>query len=283
MASEREQNCCCCVGPQGVQGPAGMMGPQGPAGATGPRGANGATGAQGVQGAQGQNGLNGPAGAQGPAGAIGAQGAQGVAGAQGPKGADGAPGAAGPAGAQGANGPMGPQGPQGLQGVPGKDCNPDCCKKVYLNLYSIKDQSLGPNGSATDAVKLELTGQITLPDFDISLAATTGAVKFLKAGVYQLAWDACGQLAPPFPSPVPSWALGMYINGVLVPSSTTAGFSQSPDDDATSLAMVFNVKINVGDVMQIRSVATSPIFLKAIHPELVAPTVSGSFSALLIA
>ena len=240
----------CTQGPQGVPGKQGIQGIQGVPGAAGPAGASGATGAQG------------PAGITG---AMGAQGAQGVPGAQGP------------------GGVAGPQGIQGLQGAPGKDCNnTDCCNKGYLSLYSISDQTLGANGSATDFAKLEALGVGVNTYFDWSLAATTGIIKVLKAGVYQLQWDADGMLAPPFSTPVPSWGLALYRNGVLLPGSAVAGFSQSPDDDANCLSALINVQLAVNDTLQIKNISTAPIFLKSNHPELVAPMTSASFSALKI-
>jgi len=241
---EYHKCCGCTQGPQGVPGKQGM---------------------QGIQGVPGPNGATGPQGAAGPAGAIGSQGAQGVAGAQGPAGV------------------AGPQGIQGLQGAPGKDCdNRDCCQKGYLSLYSIKDQNLGANGSPTQFATLEALGVGTNTYFDWSLAATTGVIKVLIAGVYQLQWDADGMLTSPFSSPVPSWGLGLYRNGALLPGSAVAGFSQSPDDDANCLSALINVALAVGDLLQIRNISTSPIFLKSNHPELVAPMTSASFSALKI-
>jgi hypothetical protein len=227
----------------GPQGPQGVMGPQGP---------------QGIQGVKGSDGRPGAQGMQGP---LGLTGSQGTPGNQGPQGIPGI------------------QGPQGLQGIPGKDCD---CSPYYLSLYSIKDQTLGANGSATDSAKLEALGVGTAAAFDWSLAATTGVIKVLIAGVYQCQWDADGMLAPPFQSPVPSWGLALYRNGVLLPGSAVAGFSQSPDDDATCLSALINVSLAVGDLLQIKNVGKVPIFLKAIHPELVAPMTSASFSALKI-
>ena len=52
---------CCCVGPQGPEGPAGPTGPQGPVGPEGPVGPAGPEGPVGPQG---------PEGPQGPAGVV---------------------------------------------------------------------------------------------------------------------------------------------------------------------------------------------------------------------
>jgi hypothetical protein len=245
-----EGKCCCCFGPQGPQGVAGLQGPQGIQGPVGQNGNQGPAGLQGIQGIQGSAGLNGQNGPMGP------QGPQGV---------------------------MGPEGPQGLQGIPGKDCNRDCCDKCYLSLYSLSDQNLGENGSATDFVKLELVSAASDDCLDWSLAATEGKVNILKDGVYVIQWNANGELSPPFPEPVPSWGLAFYKNGVVIPGSAQAGFTQSPDDDANMLASILIVNLVAGDSINIRNISTFPIFLKSNQPELVTPMTSASFNIHKIA
>ncbi len=270
-------NCCGCVGPQGPQGIQGFQGPQGiqgPAGQNGGMGGIGPMGVQGPKGDVGPQGSTGVTGAQGPAGAMGPSGAQGLAGA------DGHPGSIGPQGPQGMEGP---QGLQGIQGVPGKDCNPECCQKVYLSMFSEVDQPLTAFGGVQDFAQFTSAAIMSSPlDFDISLAATQGKIKFLKSGVYSVAWDADGQLAPPFPGPVPSWALGFYLNGAFVNGSGVAGFSPSPDDDATCLSSVQCLAVNAGDIIQLRNLSKFPINLKSVHPELVQPMTCASFSAIKI-
>jgi len=56
-------------------------------------------------------------------------------------------------------------------------------------------------------------------DFDLTNAASTGEIKFLKSGVYQLSWVLQASTTPPIPNPVPSWSFGLWLNGVLVPGS----------------------------------------------------------------
>ena len=204
------------------------------------------------------------------------------------QGPQGVPGAQGPQGIQGQDGPQGPQGLMGIQGIqgiqgekgdPGEGCE---CHHVYLNMYSQSNQVLAAFGAGADYAKLDMLGVAT-PDFDLTQAAALGIVKFLTAGVYQISWVANGQLAPPFPAPVPSWGLGVSLNNVFIPQSPSAGFSQSPDDDATGLASVFQLTVAANDVMQIRNVSTFAIQLTAAHPELVVPMTSISFTALKIA
>ncbi len=206
------------------------------------------------------------------------EGPQGVPGIQGPQGIQGIP------GPQGQQGLTGLQGPQGLQGPPGKDCEPreDCCHRGYLSLYSVLDQHLDANGGLNDFAKWQGVSVGVATDLDWTTAAIDGKIKVLRAGVYQLAWDANGQLQPPFPAPVPSWGLALFRNGVILPGSAYAGFSQSPDDDASALSGLICEPLNVGDVLMLRNISIFPIFLKAIHPELVVPMTSVSFNALLI-
>ncbi len=206
------------------------------------------------------------------------EGPQGVPGMQGEQGIQGVP------GPQGVAGNTGLQGPQGLQGPPGKDCERDdhCCDKTYLHVYSLLDQSLGPNGSPTDFAKFENAAEISPLDFDIIGAPGSGMVRFLKSGVYQMVWNADGKLTPPFPAPVPAWGLSVYRNGILIPQSSNAGFSESPDDEAISISCNFNVRINAGDILQVKNISSFAIELKSLQIGLVAPTVSVNFSAVLI-
>jgi collagen triple helix repeat protein len=265
--------CCNCPGPQGPAGVQGQQGQQGIAGHAGPAGAVGPQGKMGPAGPVGQMGLPGPQGSIGP---------MGPAGPQGLTGADGAAGVPGAAGPQGPAGIAGPQGVQGLQGVPGKDCD-NSLIGVYLNLFSESNQQLVPNGAGVDYAVFQKTGVLSSAlDFDISLAATLGQVKFLKAGVYTVAWDANGQLTPPFPNPVPAWAMGFYLNGVFLPGSGIAGFNSSPDDLATCLTSVQNVTIAAGDVLTLRNISKFAISLVSSVPSLVVAATCASFSAIKI-
>lgn len=231
-----DHKCCCCYGPQGPQGVPGVQGPQG---------------MQGVPGIDGSPGLQGPQGPQGVAGSMG------------------------PAGPQGPMGLPGIQGIQGIQGIPGKDCDCNQMKTPYANVWSQVNQSLSANGGGSDFVKYEGANSVSA-DFDISAANVSGQVKALKSGIYLVSWVINGQLAPPFPAPVPSWGVGLYLNGVYVGGSSSAGFSQSPDDDAESISQSVIIALAANDVLALKSVSSAPIELKAIHPELVVPITCAS-------
>jgi len=199
-----------------------------------------------------------------------------VPGPQGPQGVDGPQGIPGQ---QGLQGPMGAQGPQGPQGPPGKDCEEHCCQPCYGSIYSLMDQHIHQEGIAGDIATFEHVSVSYGDCLDWSLASQ-GIVKVLKSGDYKLEWSANGMLAPPFNSPVPSWGLGIYKNGAIIPGTAVAGFSQSPDDDATCLTQLLNASLLAGDMLVLKNISTFPIFLKAQHSELVVPMTSASLSIL---
>jgi len=208
------------------------------------------------------------------------QGPQGPAGLQGPQGVQGQ---SGPQGIMGPSGVQGPQGLQGPKGDPGKDC--DCSQvgsKAYFNLYSQIDQHLTASGGALDYCKFPSANAITAPDFDISQSNVSGEVKFLKAGTYQIGYSVDGHLEAPFPSPVPSFGMGLYLNGNFVSGSAEAGFTQSPDDDSISLSCTVIIDVKAGDMLKLRSVSTSPVNLVSFHSDLVVPMASSTLFALQV-
>jgi hypothetical protein len=219
MCCDDKDRACCCC--FGPQGPQGVPGLQGP---------------QGIQGPQGQNGQPGP---QGPQGIQGSQGLPGIDGQMGP---------------QGPQGIMGPEGPQGIQGIPGKDCDNGCCKRAYVSIYSLTAQLI----NSLDSAKFELVS-VNSGDFDISLASTTGEIKCLSHGIFQLNWGFDGLLGAPFPFPVPAWGLGIYLNNVLLPLTTSGSCSISPDDICTNTGASAILEINVGDMLKLVNICSLPI------------------------
>ena len=183
------------------------------------------------------------------------QGPQGVPGLQGEQGIQGVP------GAQGAMGPQGVQGVQGLQGPPGvcrpEDCHHEECKccESYLNVYAVPPQFLGPFGSPTDTVTFSSANAVLAADFDTSAMGTTGAIKFLKAGIYAIRWGAEARVHPPIPIPVPSFSFGLWVNGAVVNGSVLSGYTQAPGDDTLSVNSEVILKMNVGDELKLRNAA----------------------------
>lgn len=258
----RRMDCCCPQGPQGpqgVQGPAGVMGPAGPAGQ---QGVQGPQGAQGIPGVAGPKGDTGDTGATGPAGMTGPQGLPGVAGPQGPAGAQGS---IGPAGPQGVPGPQGPVGPAGSGNGP------------YASVFATVPQTIQPYNApgVADMVKFDSQDSVSAGDFDLTQMNVTGDIKFLKHGIYHLAWQLQARIAPPIPQPVPSWSFGFWINGVLVPGSIYSGYTSSPNDDAAHSTGDVIIEVQAGDMLRLRNTCVSPVVLN--------PNINGSVFPITIA
>jgi len=184
------------------------------------------------------------------------RGPQGVPGLQGPQGVQGVP------GAQGIPGQMGVQGPQGLQGEPGKcECDEASHCEAYANIFSIQPQTINAFGQASDSVLFQSQNAVSAPDFDLSMMAVNGDIKFLKAAIYNIALAAEGKVGPPIPSPVPSFSLGMWLNNVVVPGSVVSGFTQAPDDDTLQICSEVQISVAAGDILRIRNASTANILL----------------------
>jgi len=187
------------------------------------------------------------------------QGPPGPAGLQGEQGLQGVP------GAQGVMGPSGPQGPRGLQGPPGVCSDEQCqgkeckCCESYCNVWSELPQVLGAFSSANDAVLFQHKNANTAADFDLSMMASDGSVKFLKAGVYRIAFSAEGKVSQPIPVPVPSFSYALWKNGVIVPGSTSSGFTQAPADDTIQVNGEVMIDVLAGDILKLRNATSNGI------------------------
>ncbi len=179
---------------------------------------------------------------QGPQGNEGPQGPQGIQGVQ---------------GSQGSIGPQGIQGTQGIQGEPGKDC--DChevickCDTAICNVWSEQNQVIDQWTAVNDFIKFE-GSNFSGPEFDLTNAASLGEIKFLLKGRYVINYAVEGTLNPPFPAPVPSWCLGLFKNGALIPGSTFGAFNQSPDDGFVNTSGTTVFEFNVGDILKLRNI-----------------------------
>ena len=196
----------------------------------------------------------------GPQGPRGAQGIQGVQGTQGELGATGAPGIQGPTGAQGpccgGGGPTGGTGPS----------------RPVANVYSVVDQLIPSLG----VVVFEDSNVVTVGDFDISLAPTTGEVTILTSGVYRLNWTVEGQLTPPFPAPVPAWSFTLFLDGVPIPGSTFSSFTLFPAEATSTAAGTVVVPVTAGQVLTLRSTATLSVSIISSIPGSLLPETSAS-------
>ena len=253
----------CCPGPmgnQGPQGPQGLQGVPGQAGLQGQAGQNGAIGPQGPAGLQGPIGVDGSVGPVGPSGPVGAQGIPGQNGIQGQ------PGQPGQNGAQGPMGPQGAQGLQGLQGVPG-----DCvmCEggdegNEFAEVYSQVAQDLLPSLAPNAAGSIVLFENLIVAssNIDASLAASQGKIKINLAGWYDVAAGITGALNP-IPSPLPTFTVSMFLNGVLVPGSTFSNVPLSPAQASNEVTADTYIYCNVGDILTLANTSTNHVFLSA--------------------
>lgn len=204
------------------------------------------------------------------------QGPQGVPGLQGPQGVQGVP------GAQGIMGPQGMQGPQGLQGPAGKDCtdNGNCCCQRYLNVFSDQPQAKGAFGSATDTILFNQQLAISAGDFDITQMGTTGEIKFLKHGVYHIGFEIQARVQPPIPIPVPSWAIAIFINGLVVHGSEFSGFSQAASDDTSHLSSTIVIEVQANDVLTVKNISTNPLSMDPSTIGIAIPSCTASISVM---
>lgn len=207
------------------------------------------------------------------------QGPQGVPGVQGPQGVQGVPGAQGAMGPQGIQGPQGMQGPQGPAG---KDC--DCTggggigSLPYLNIYASIAQVVQPfnaPGIADQVLFDKQNANSGAADFDITQINVNGDVKFLKHGIYHIAWQLQARISNPVPVPVPSWSFGFWLNGVLVPGSIYSGYTQAPGDDACHSTGDIIIEVKAGDLLKLRNTSISQVALN--------PNVTGSVFPITIA
>jgi hypothetical protein len=97
--------------------------------------------------------------------------------------------------------------------------------------------------------------------FDVSMTAINGAITFLKSGIYEITWNAEGQLTAPYPAIVPSWSVGLTLDNVLVQGSVFGAFLVSPDDILSATGNTVIVAVNAGQVLKLINTATNPIDL----------------------
>lgn len=149
---------------------------------------------------------------------------------------------------------------------------PEQCKPEFAEVYSSIGQSLaaspGPNVPGQFAM-LEQTVYATA-NIDVSLAATQGKVGVMKSGWYDVATGICASLNP-IASPLPVWSLSLFKNGSIVPGSTFANMTLSPEQKANEIVADVFVHLLAGDYLQLANTSTAPI-------ELTAPTL-GTYAA----
>lgn len=207
------------------------------------------------------------------------QGPQGVPGMQGPQGIQGVPGAQGIPGQTGVQGPQGIQGPIGLTGPVGPQGPAgNAVQLPFANVYASVAQTIQPYNAPgiADQVEFDSVNAVSSAlDFDLSQANISGDVKFLKHGIYHIAWQLQARISPPLPQPVPSWSFGFWLNGVLVPGSIYSGYTSSPNDDAAHSTGDVIVEVMANSTLRLRNTCISPVSLN--------PNITGSVFPITIA
>lgn len=190
-------------------------------------------------------------GAQGPQGLPGQMGIQGIQGI---------------AGMQGQQGNAGAQGVQGPQGIPGDciNCKCECPLPEFAEVYSTITQSLSPSlglNQPGQVVTLENTIFATA-NIDVSQAGINGKIIINRAGWYDVFTGLCGSLNP-IASPLPVWTLSVFKNGTIIPGSTFANMTLSPEQKANEIVADVFVHFLAGDTLELANTSVSTVVLTA--------------------
>lgn len=94
------------------------------------------------------------------------------------------------------------------------------------------------------------------------MASVNGQITINKAGWYDVATGICGALNP-IASPLPVWTLSIFKNNVLVPGSTFANMTLSPEQKSNEISADVFVHFDKGDVLTLANTSSSQITLTA--------------------
>jgi len=140
----------------------------------------------------------------------------------------------------------------------------ECPEPEFAEVYSILTQDLsaspGPNMPG-QVVALENTIYATA-NIDVSLAASSGKVMVNRAGWYDVYTGLCGALNP-IASPLPVWTLSLFRNGVIVPGSTFANMTLSPEQKSNEITADVFVHLDKGDYLELANTSNAAIQLTA--------------------
>ncbi len=140
-----------------------------------------------------------------------------------------------------------------------------CCDKPeFAEVYSTITQTL------TQSPGANLSGQVVLLEntiystsmIDVSQAAINGKVFVNKAGWYDVYTGMSGSLNP-IASPLPVWSLSLFKNGTLVPGSTFANMTLSPEQKANEIVADVFVHFDAGDYIELANTSDATIVLTA--------------------
>ena len=112
----------------------------------------------------------------------------------------------------------------------------NCCDLEFAEVYSTTAQNLiaspGPNLMG-GVVILENTIHSTL-NIDVSNSSINGKIIINKDGWYDVYTGMCGALNP-ISSPLKVWTLSLFKNGIIVPGSTFANMTLSPEQKSNQV------------------------------------------------
>lgn len=142
---------------------------------------------------------------------------------------------------------------------------PPHCKEIeFAEFYSSIPQTLKPS-TAPNAPGRVVTFEniiVATSNIDGSQISTNGKVTINLSGWYDIATGLCGSLNP-IASPLPVWTLSLFINGVIVPGSTFANMTLSPEQKANEIVADTYVYFNKGDVLELANTSVSTVELNA--------------------
>ncbi len=142
---------------------------------------------------------------------------------------------------------------------PPKPCD---CPVEFAEVYSILPQTLSasPGPSLPGQVLLLEQTIVATSNIDVSMAASAGQIKVMKAGWYDVTIGVTASLNP-IPSPLPVWTVSLFLNGALVDGSTFANLPLSPEQHANESVSDVFVHCNAGDMLEIANTSNAPLFL----------------------
>jgi hypothetical protein len=100
------------------------------------------------------------------------------------------------------------------------------------------------------------------PNIDISNAAINGKIIINRDGWYDVYTGMCAALNP-ISSPLPVWTLSLFKNGIIVPGSTFANMTLSPEQKSNEVVADVFVHCLKGDVLELANTSTALINLTA--------------------
>ena len=139
-----------------------------------------------------------------------------------------------------------------------KPCH--CPKPEYANVYSQVDQTLAasPGGNLPGGMTILENTVVSSANIDVTQAAVTGILTINRAGWYRVAAGICGSLNP-VASPLLAWTASLFRNGILIPGSTAANMTLSPEQKANEILMDIDVHFDVGDTLFFANTSTSVV------------------------